>query len=168
MFDKFGKFNGVEELNEKAAELMVAKDYEGIKALAKENGIDTEDAEDFIDGVIPIFATPYCAVTGRIEVESEELQPYEIMADWVSYIKATVLENPDMCEAIMKKDKSLKGCIASLLKWSLGHQYTIPSDIVKESGISAGRVTLGIPGIGTAKKLIREYYLGGEVCKEKK
>lgn len=160
MFDKFGKFNGVEELNEKAAELMVAKDYEGIKALAKENGIDTEDAEDFIDGVLSIFATPYCAATGRIEVESAELQPYEIMADWVSYIKATVLENPDMCEAIMKKDKSLKGCIAELVKWSFKNAKPVDGEILKACNINY-KVTLGIPGMGTAKKLIKEYYIGG-------
>ena len=160
MFDKFGKFNGVEELNEKAAELMVAKDYESIKALAKENGIDTEDAEDFIDGVIPIFATPYCAATGRIEVESEELQPYEIMADWVSYIKATVLENPDMCEAIMKKDKSLKECIAELVKWSFKNAKPVDGEILKACNINY-KVTLGIPGMRTAKKLIKEYYIGG-------
>lgn len=160
MFEKYGNFNSVEELNEKAAELLAMKDYEGIKALAKENGLDTEDAEDFIDGVITILATPYCAATGRLEIESAELKPYEIMEDWVSYIKATVLENPNMCEAIMKKDKSLKGCIAELVKWSMKNAKPVDADILKACNINY-KVTLGIPGIGTAKKLIKEYYLGG-------
>lgn len=160
MFDKFGKFNTVEEMNEKAAELLVAKNYEGIKELARENGIDKEDAEDFIDGVITILATPYCAATGRLEIESAELKPYEIMEDWVAYIKATVLENPDMAKAILKKDKSLKGCIAELVKWSFKNAKPVDADILKACNINY-KVTLGIPGIGTAKKLIKEYYLGG-------
>lgn len=160
MFEKYGKMNSVEELNEKAAEMLVMKNYEGIKALAKENGIDNEDAEDFIDGVITIFATPYCAATGRLEIESAELKPYEIMEDWVSYIKATVLGNPNMCEAIMKKDKSLKGCIAELVKWSMKNAKPVDADILKACNINY-KVTLGIPGIRTSKKLIKEYYLGG-------
>ena len=60
------------------------------------------------------------------------------------------------------KRKSLKGCLAVLLKWSFAHQIPIEKEILKEAGVTAGRVTLGIPGMGQAKKLIREYYLGGE------
>ena len=38
----------------------------------------------------------------------------------------------------------------------------IDKDIIKAAGVSAGRVTLGIPGMGRSKKIIRDYYLGGE------
>lgn len=160
MFDKFGKFNGVEELNEKAAELMVAKDYESIKELAKENGIDIEDAEDYIDGVIDVLATPITAAFGKLNIESAELQPYEIMNDWISYIKITCQENKDMAEAVRRSDKSLKGCIAELLKWSFKNAKPVDGEILKACNINF-KVTLGIPGIGTAKKIIKEYYLGG-------
>ena len=160
MFDKFGNFNGVEELNEKAAELMVAKDYESIKALAKENGIDIEDAEDYIDGVIDVLATPITAAFGKLNIESAELQPYEIMNDWISYIRITCQENKDMAEAVRRSDKSLKGCIAELLKWSFKNAKPVDGEILKACNINF-KVTLGIPGIGTAKKIIKEYYLGG-------
>lgn len=160
MFDKFGEFNGVEELNEKAAELMVAKDYESIKELAKENGIDIEDAEDYIDGVIDVLATPITAAFGKLDIESAELQPYEIMNDWISYIRITCQENKDMAEAVRRSDKSLKGCIAELLKWSFKNAKPVDGEILKACNINF-KVTLGIPGIGTAKKIIKEYYLGG-------
>lgn len=160
MFEKYGNFNSVEELNEKAAELLAMKDYEGIKALAKENGLDTEDAEDYIDGLINILATPLLAAYGKLSIESAELKPYEIMNDWITYIRATCEENPAMATAVRLKDKSLKGCIAELLKWSMKNAKPVNGDILKACNISY-KVTLGIPGIGTAKKLIKEYYLGG-------
>ena len=160
MFDKFGEFNGVEELNEKAAELMVAKDYVSIKELAKENGIDIEDAEDYIDGVIDVLATPITAAFGKLDIESAELQPHEIMNDWISYIRITCQENKDMAEAVRRSDKSLKGCIAELLKWSFKNSKPVDGEILKACNINF-KVTLGIPGIGTAKKIIKEYYLGG-------
>ena len=160
MFDKFGNFNGVEELNEKAAELMVAKDYESIKELTKENGIDIEDAEDYIDGIIDVLATPITAAFGKLDIESAELQPYEIMNDWISYIRITCQENKDMAEAVRQSDKSLRGCIAELLKWSFKNAKPVDGEILKACNINF-KVTLGIPGIGTAKKIIKEYYLGG-------
>ena len=168
MFDKFGEFNSFEELNKAAEGLLEEGDITSLKIMAAENGIDIADVEDYEDGLIDSLTTPLTAAYGKLDIEAKELEIAEIMKDWLQYIKTMCCEVEQMTVAVRKKGKTLKGCIASLLKWSFGHQYTIPSDIVKESGISAGRVTLGIPGIGTAKKLIREYYLGGEVCKEKK
>lgn len=160
MFEKYGNFNSVEEINEKAAELMCLKDYDGIRALAKENGIDKEDADDYIDGNINILVTPLLGAYGKIEIETEELKPYEIMQDWISYIKSTCEENQDMAIAVRRSDKSLKGCIACLLTWSLKNAKPVDKDILNACNIKYN-VTLGIPGIGTAKRLIKEYYLGG-------
>ena len=33
-------------------------------------------------------------------------------------------------------------------------------EIVKAAGVTAGKVTLGIPGMGRAKKIIMDYYMG--------
>ncbi|MFR7522954.1 MAG: hypothetical protein ACLUU1_11255 [Ruminococcus sp.] len=55
----------------------------------------------------------------------------------------------------------MKGCVAELLKWSFANQIPVDKEILKAAGVSAGRVTLGIPGMGRAKKIIKEYYLGG-------
>ena len=41
-----------------------------------------------------------------------------IMGDWVGYIKARCGEDRKTAEAVRKKGKSLKGCVAALLCWS--------------------------------------------------
>ena len=71
------------------------------------------------------------------------------------------MENELIAFQVRKKGKSLKGMIGALLKWSFGNQQQIDKDIIKAAGVSAGRVTLGIPGMGRAKKIIEEYYMGG-------
>lgn len=160
MFDKFGEFNSFEEINELAVNLSNEGDIESIRALAKENGIPEEIAEMFVNGDIQMLCDAMTAATGKLDVECEKLKPEEIMKDWVDYIKACCFSSEEMAAAVRKKGKTLEGCIAELLKWSFGHQMPIDKRILKAAKVNAGRVTLGIPGMGTAKKLIREYYLG--------
>lgn len=100
------------------------------------------------------------AALGKIEVESAELQPKEIMEDWVEYLKSQCMENELMAYSVRKKGKSLKGCIAALLKWSFENSKPIEKEFLQAAGVTAGRVDLGIPGMGTAKRIIREYYMG--------
>lgn len=159
MFDKFGEFDSVEELNRAAAAQKEEEDVEALIALAVENGIDREDAEDYIDGCTDTLATPLMAAMGKLKVECEELKPQEIMNDWVEYIRVQCIDNPEIAVRVRKKDKSLKGCIAELLKWSFKNCYEIPDDISSVAGIKGAKVKLGIPGIGRAKKIISEYYL---------
>jgi len=161
MFEKFGEFDSCEELNRAAAAQLKEGDTEALIALALENGIEKEDAQDYIDGLTDILATPLMAAYGKLDVETRELMPYEIMEDWMQYIRLRCAENPDMAAAIRKKGKSLKGCIAALLTWSLKNAKEVDKDILKAAGISY-RVTLGIPGMKSAKQIITEYYLGGK------
>ena len=72
MFDKFGEFNGLEELNRAAAGLKEEGDRAGILALAKENGIEREDAVDYWNGDAKSFATGNTAALGRIHVLQKE------------------------------------------------------------------------------------------------
>lgn len=160
MFDKFGEFDSAEEINEAAAAQLAEGDVEAIMTIAEENGIDKEDAEDFIDGVIDELVNPLLAAYGKLKVEAAELKLYEIMEDWYSYIMVQCQENPDMAIAVRRKGKSLKGCISELLLWSFNHQYPVDGEIIKAAGVKAGKCTLGIPGMANAKKLILKYYLG--------
>ena len=82
------------------------------------------------------------------------------MADWVEYLKSKCFEDTEVAVAVRKKNKSLKGCIARILKWSFKNSYDIPEDICKEAGISV-KVKEGIPGMARVKKLIVEYYTEG-------
>jgi len=160
LFEKFGEFDSAEEINRAAAAQLAEGDTEAIYTLAKENGIDVEEADDFIDGLTKELCGPLMAANGKLDVEEAELQPYEIMKDWVQYIRARCLEVPEMALAVRRKGKTLRGCIAELLKWSFSNAKDVDKDILKAAGISAPRVTLGIPGMGQAKKIITEYYMG--------
>lgn len=160
MFERFGEMESAKEINELAVNLFNEGDVESLRAMAEENGITEDFVEIFCEGEIPELCDPMTAALGKIEIESAELQPKEIMEDWVEYIKSQCMENELMAYSVRKKGKSLKGCIAALLKWSFGNQIPIEKEILKAADVTAGRVTLGIPGMGTAKRIIREYYLG--------
>lgn len=160
MFGKFGEMGSADEINELAGNLLTEGDTVSIKTLAEENGIPVEYAEMYISGDIPVMCDAQTAAAGKIDIEAAELKPQDIMADWVEYIKAVCIEDEDMARKVRAKGKSLKGCIGALLKWSFGHQRPVDKDILKEAKVSASKVTLGIPGQATARKLIREYYGG--------
>lgn len=167
LFEKFGEFDSVEEINAKAKELLAAGDADGVRDLAKENGQDPEETEDFINGEIPeLFtaatedmAAQACALC-KLNEEEQHLGSQELMEDWVEYIRVLINEDPEVARAVRKKGKSLAGAIAALLKWSFGNQWDVPKEIITAAGIKAGRVTLGVPGMRTARKLIKDYYGG--------
>lgn len=163
LFERFGEFDSVEELNATAEGLKAEGDLESLKVLAVENGLDEADAEDYANGIVTELANSLLAALGKLKVEYKELKPCEIMEDWISYIEVCCSESEDMARAVRLKSKSLEGCIAAVLKWSFAHQYQVPDKIKKAAGVNAGKVTLGIPGSATAKKIIREYYLGKQV-----
>lgn len=160
MFDKFGEMNSYEEINELAENLFNEGDYESLKELAKENGIPVEFAEIYISGEIPTLCDALIAANGKLDLECAELKPKQIMEDWVEYIRGQCMEHTAIALAVRRKGKTLKGCIAELLKWSFKNQMPIGKDLLKAAGVTAGKVTLGIPGMGQAKKIIKEYYMG--------
>ena len=162
MFDKFGEFNSFGEINELAENLFNEGDIESLKAMAKENGIQNEFVKMYLQGDIPVLCDPLTAAMGKIDVEVAELKPKEIMEDWVEYLRGQCMENEILAYQVRKKGKSMKGCIAALLKWSFSNQQKIDKDILKAAGVSDGRVTLGIPGMARAKKIITDYYMVGE------
>ena len=64
-----------------------------------------------------------------------------------------------MAKAVRRKGKSLKKCIGVLLKWSFENAREINKEVAGYAGIPKNvRVTLGIPDMGTAKRIIMEYY----------
>lgn len=157
MFDKYGEFDSAEEINEAAKAQLEEGDLKAVMEIALENGIDKEDAEDFIDGVVPELVTPLMAALGKLDVEAKELKTYEIMEDWLSYIRLQCQEKETMARAVRKKGKSLKGCIAELLKWAFKNQHEVDAEIKKAAGVT--RCTLGIPGMKRAKDIIKDYYI---------
>lgn len=160
MFDKFGEFDSWEEINRAAEGQKAEGDIEALKELAKENGFEEADAEDYMDGVVPEFCTALLAAESKIRLEKKELKPEGIMIDWIDYIIGLMSTDERICLAVRKKGKSLKGCIGRLLKWGNGHMKDVDPDIKKAAGFS-GHVKLGMPGVLEARKIIKEYYLEG-------
>lgn len=160
MFDKFGEFDSYEEINKAAEGLKEEGDTESLKELAKENGIDIEDVQDYLDGIADALTNKSMAALGKLEIEVADLAPKDIMEDWTDYIRTLICSGDEAFQiAFRKKSKSLKGCIGSLLRWSHEHMHKIDDDIKKAAGFT-GNVKLGIPGSARAKKIIKEYYLG--------
>lgn len=160
MFEVFGEFDSAEELNQAAAGQKAEGDQEALFQLAKENGLDAEDAEDYLNGVVPQLATPLMAAYGKLQVEAEDLKPFGIMEDWLMCIRVQCANDERMAAAVRRKGKSLKGCIGKLLEWSFHNQHEVDKKIMKAAGVTAQKCTMGIPGMQQAKKLITEYYVG--------
>lgn len=158
MFDKFGEFDSFEELNKAAEGLKGEGDIDSLNALAEENGLTKEDVTDYLDGIMPELCTVTTAAIGKLEVEKKDLKISEIVQDWYDYIISELMEDKGLAAAVRRKGKSLIGCIGALLKWSYSNKYEVDNRIIKASGISVSGVEMGIPGMATAKNLIRGYY----------
>ena len=100
---------------------------------------------------MPALCDVAMAAIGKITVEAEELKPVEIVEDWTEYIKASCFEDEHLAAAVRRKGKTLKGCIAALLKWSFKNSYDVDKNIVKEAGVGNAKVKMGIPGMGAPK-----------------
>ena len=168
MFDKFGEFDSAEELNRAAAAQFKEGDEKAIYDIAEENGIDKEDTEDFMDGFIQELVTVRSAAIGKLKVESEDLELKGIVIDWKDALIEECMESEEMCMAVRKKDKSLKCCLAKLIRFAFENKVQVSNKIVSVTKVThngkeenlRGPLFLGIPSKADTKKLIREYYLG--------
>lgn len=178
MYEVYGEFDSFEEINEKADELFNSTGEHDVKELAAENGIPEEIAQAYLSGDVPFLCDAATAAVGKIEMERQETVLEGILEDWISYIEASCQEDEELAIAVRRKGKSLNGCIAELLLVSLMNQKQVDKaildivrDRVKEDGIDLKKqagldpawlqyTKLGFPGMGEAKKTIRQYYLG--------
>lgn len=174
MFEKYGNFDSAKGINDTAEELFNDGREEEIYVLAAENGIEEEMAEAYIRGDLPELCDITDAALGKIDVEAADLGAEEIMQDWADYIRALAGRDLVFAAAVRRKGKTLKGCIAVLLSWGIQHQEPVDSEVIAEAKKHVDpkdikvpgfrmdfldRTTLGIPGMGRAMKMIREYYL---------
>ena len=160
MFDRFGELDSFGELNELAENLFNEGDHEGIRVLAEENGIG-EFAGPYIEGDIPTLCDAETAAVGKLIVEAKALKLQGLMLDWLEYAEALAAKKEEVAIGIRRKNKSLEGCLAVLLKAAFQNQVPVDAKIIKAAGIKGtGKVTFGVPSMGEAKKLIGQYYGG--------
>ena len=159
MWDKFGEFDSWEEINRAAKAQLEEGDTEAVKAIAEENGLDPEDAEDFCTGAIEELTTPNLAAVGKLEVEAKDLKVTGMLEDWKNLVGQMCLENQEMALAVRRKGKSLKDCIAKAMKESSEKRARLDDRIAKAAGIPTP-VYIGTATQARIKEIAREYYLG--------
>lgn len=123
MFEKFGEFSSVEELNHCAAGLWMEGDRESIFALAEENGLDREDAEDYLSGVTHELASGLMAARGRIRVERKESGlPEEIKSVLYTQAEAMLLSREDFRNLVLKKGYRLEKVVEQMREEAKKHK----------------------------------------------
>ena len=110
LFEKFGEFDSAEELNRAAAAQLAEGDIDAIYGIAEENGIDREDAEDYIDGAAPELCTPIMAALGKLKVEAAELEASCLKEAWSKNAWEDALKDKNAWYAGAWLDGRLVGC----------------------------------------------------------
>lgn len=158
MFEKFGEFDSVEELNRAAEGFKQEGDFESLYALAEENGIEKEDAKDYADGITEEFATLSMAAAGKLDAEDNKIQKEDIMTKMGMAVIFLVLRGMCMDEtiqrAVLKKGKRAEKILEAMKKEAKKHAKS-------GMGISCGTDR-------QLKEIIRAYYLEPETEFKKK
>lgn len=151
LFAKYGEFDSVEELNRAAAGLLEEGDIDGLKELAKENGIDLFDVQDYIDEMSEELATPITAALGRMKVELEKLdgQIVNMCLFYSIFANALITESEEVARGIMKKGARLKGIYDAIYDYAKKHQ---------SGGCFCGNTT-----DQQDKELVKAYYTGQDI-----
>lgn len=164
MFEKFGEFDSCEELNRAAAAQKEQGDEEALILLAKENGLDQEDAEDYYDGALEVLATPVMAAVGKLAIESADLKLGGVLLDWVDELRSMCLESEEFARAVRRKGKGLDGYIARTAEEGYKNRAVVDRRIVDKTKqikqiLGNHEFAIGIPDKKTRRKLAMEYYL---------
>lgn len=171
MFDRFGEFDSAEEMNKAVEERLKEGTEAGIEAvlgIAEENGIDKEDALDYINGMSDEFVTPLMAAIGKLNVEYKEYEITGILDEWETHIRNLCIEDTKMSLAVRRKGKSLAECMAFLIRFAFENKVQISNKIVDITKVTHNGkeepmrkpLYLGVPTKFEARKLIQQYYLG--------
>lgn len=160
MFEKFGEFDSYKEINRAAAAQLEEGDTEAIIAIAEENGIDKEDAEDYIDGIVDELCNTLMAAMGKLKVETKELELFGELEFYKTMVEQECNEDSEFALAVRKKGKSLVNCMGRLLKAASNNRKKVPEQIAKAAGIPTGIYT-GSLNKTEAVEIIRNYYMKG-------
>ena len=167
MFDKFGEFDSVAEINDTAKRLLEEGNTEEVKELAAENGISKEDAEDYIDGITDTLATSLMAAIGKLDLEHKEYEIDGILQDWEMQVREMCMQEDVMRDAVRRKGKSLRDCMAELIAFSFKNKKQVSNKIASVTKVEHNGKTepirtplyLGVPTRKDAKIIIKDYYL---------
>ena len=171
MEKKFGVFNTVEELNRAAAAQKAEGDLEALIGLATENGLEKEDAEEYMDSNDPndFFCNATMAAIGKLNMEAQDLRLESQMKDWKDFIVQMLTDYPidhtdgdrdALGNAVFNPDKHLLNVLAAGLKLSSENRVTLDRRITKAAGLPESAGQIGMCGRDELKKIILDYYMG--------
>jgi hypothetical protein len=171
MEKKFGIFNTVEELNRAAAAQKAEGDLEALIGLATENGLEKEDAEDYMDSddAEDTLCNETMAAIGKLKLEAEDLKLESQMKDWKDFVVQMLMEYPTqhmeedgaaLANAVFNPDKKLLDVLAAGLKMASKNRVTIDRRITKAAGLPESAGQIGMCGKDELKKIILDYYMG--------
>lgn len=171
MEKKFGIFNTVEELNRAAAAQKAEGDLEALIGLATENGLEKEDAEDYMDSDDPeeTLCNETMAAIGKLKLEEQDLKLESQMKDWKEFVVQMLLEYPahhkeedgaTLANAVFNPDKKLLDVLAEGLKLASKNRVTVDRRITKAAGLPESAGQIGMCGRDELKKIILDYYMG--------
>ena len=135
------KFKTVKELNDKAAELKSAGDLSELVKLAEENGLEKEDAEDYMDSDDPedCLCNATMAAIGRLNMEEQDLHLESQMKDWKDFIVQMLTEYPidhadgdrdALGNAVFNPAKCLLDVLAAGMKLASEHRIKVDKRII--------------------------------------
>ena len=168
------KFKTVKELNDKAAGLKSAGDLSELVKLAEENGLEKEDAEDYMDSDDPedCLCNATMAAIGRLNMEEQDLHLESQMKDWKDFIVQMLTDYPvdhagedrdTLANAVFSPDKKLLDVLAAGLKLSSENRITVDMRIIKAAGLPESAAYIGMCGRDDLKRIILDYYMGKQV-----
>ena len=160
MFEIFGEFDSAEEINKAAAAQLEQGDMQAVRDIAKENGLDLDDAEDYIAGDMEELCNPLMAALGKLKIERADLELKGVLEDWYDIVNDEAVR-----AAVRRKDKSLKVFMSLILAKAFDTKELVSSKIVKITKVKNGKeqmrspVYLGIPNRAEIRNICKDYYL---------
>ena len=152
MYEKFGEFDSVEELNKAAAGFAREGDFESVYELAKENGLEKEDADDYLDGITEELANLTMAAQGKLDLEENDKQVKDLMDKMALNVILLMLrgmcDSEEMQKAILKKGKRAKNILQEMRETAKKHASG-------NMGVSCGTDK-------QLREIIKAYYLEDE------
>lgn len=174
MEKKFGIFNTVEELNRAAAAQKAEGDLEALIGLATENGLEKEDAEDYMDSDDPedFLCNATMAAIGKLNMEEQDLHLESQMKDWKDFIVQMLTDYPvdhadedrdTLANAVFNPEKKLLDVLAAGLKLSSENRIEVDKRIIQAARLPESAAFIGMCGRDDLKKIIQDYYLGKQM-----
>lgn len=170
MEKKFGIFETVEELNRAAAAQKAEGDLEALIGLATENGLEKEDAEDYMDSDDPedCLCNATMAAIGKLNMEEKDLQLKSQMKDWKDFIVQMLTDYPmdhaedgaALANAVFNPDKKLLDVLAAGLELASENRVTVDRRITRAAGLPESAGQIGMCGRDELKRIVLDYYMG--------